>query len=104
MKGEALSYATTQGGAYTALTGFVLLKSRVDPVMQDDQRGMEMQLQGATLKGPLTPALTQGQFVKDSSVSPAEIYYVEAVKVEAQQISSLRRSPVLTGTPNRNAR
>ena len=103
-KGESLSYAATQAGSYTTLTGFVLLKARVDPVMHDDGRGMEMQMQQATLKGPLTPALATGQFIKDSSVTPAEIYSVESVKVEAQQIANLRRSPVLAGTPNRNAR
>lgn len=102
-KGESLSYSATQAGTYTALTGFVLLKARVDPVMHDDERGMDMQMQGSTLKGPLTPALELGQFVKDSSVSPAQIYYVESVKVEAQQIANLRRASVLAGTPNRKA-
>ncbi len=101
IKGESLSYCATVGGTYLAMTGWCLHKDRVQPFMEAE-REIELQAQTATLKGPLAPAMTVGLFVKDSSVSPARIYVIEAVKSEAQQVCGCKRTTAGTATPNRH--
>jgi hypothetical protein len=59
VRSESLSYAATQSGSYTALTGWVLTIDRLpSPVFNDQTQAGEVQ-QTATLKGPLTPAITR---------------------------------------------
>lgn len=83
--GHSVSYATTYAGTYTALTGFLLIKDRPAPRSQDDDHGMQVQSLGGTLKGPLTPAMIFGRFIKD--VGTGQIYTCLEPKFEAQQIA-----------------
>ena len=98
--GLTLGYRTGTSGAFTTLTGFVMHKDRLPSTQFDDRRDVEMTLQTATLKGPLSPALAKGYQVQvDSSAS--DIWSVENVMVKGQQIALLQRRPVHTLAPDR---
>ncbi len=98
--GHSVSYSTTYGGSYTALPGFLLIAQRPPPHEQDDDHQMMVQRQGAVLKGPLTPAMVDGYFIKD--VNTGLIYSCRTPKFEAQQIANLEYTdPKLFG-PDRN--
>ncbi len=103
IKGDALTWCATYGGSYAALTGFVIHVDRVQPAIMNDSRHLEEQEETATVKGPLTPALVRGYFVKDT-LNSNRIWYVEAVKVDQQQIARCRRVNQLDATPDRGAR
>lgn len=101
--GHSVSYATTYGGAYTALTGFVLIKDRPAPRTQDDDHQMEVQTLGGVLKGPLTPAMAHGYFIKD--VNTGQIYSCLEPKFEAQQIARVEvADPKQYGPDRKGAR
>lgn len=98
VRSESLSYCSTVGGTYTALTGWVLLIDRLPaPVFNDENQAGEVQ-QTATLKGPLSPALQRGWFIKDGN---NEIWAVEGVKGEQQQVCTLMRTKVTKRGPDR---
>ena len=103
VKGDALTYCATYGGSYAALTGFVIHVDRVEPVQQSDARNIEEQVEGATVKGPTTPLMVRGYFIKDT-LNSDRIWYVESVKIDQQQILKCRRTNQLDATPNRGAR
>ncbi len=85
--GHSVSYSATYGGSYTALPGFLLIQQRPSAHTQDDAHGAEVQVLGAVLKGPLTPAMLDGYFIKD--VNSGQIYSCRKPKFEAQQIANL---------------
>ncbi len=85
--GHSVSYCATYGGTYVALPGFLLIQQRPPPHTQDDAHGIEVQVLGAVLKGPLTPAMVDGYFIKD--VGTGTIYSCRKPKFEAQQIANL---------------
>ncbi len=102
-KGESLSYCTTYGGTYVALTGFVLHQQRPEAHSQDDDHGMEVQVLRATLKGPLTPAMADGYFIKN--VTTGVIYSCRTPKFESQQIANLEvADPKKYGPDRKGAR
>jgi hypothetical protein len=97
-RSESLSYATTVGGTYTTLTGWVLTIDRVPaPVFEEQTQAGEVQ-QTATAKGPLSPAIVRGYFIKDAN---NEKWAVEGVKTEQQQILTLSRIKVTKRAPDR---
>ena len=99
-KGDSLTYATTKGGSYSALTGWVLHVERLSAPIFGDQAQAGEVVQSATLKGPLTPVMARGYFVLDGN----GLYWaVEGVKTEAQQICVLMRTKVTERAPNRGA-
>ncbi len=102
-KGDSLTYCATLSGSYTALTGFIIHVDRVQPVTMNDSRHTEEQEETATVKGPSTPALVRGYFVKDVT-NGNKVWYVEAVKFDQQQIARCRRVNQLDATPDRAAR
>jgi hypothetical protein len=102
IKGDVLTYCATYGGTYAALTGFVIHVDRVQPI-RDGQGHIEEQEETATAKGPATPLLVVGYFVKDTA-NADRIWLVEGVKVDQQQIARLRRFTQGTATPNRGTR
>lgn len=102
VKGDVLTYATTYAGTYAALTGFVIHVDRVQPIT-DTPSHIEEQEETATVKGPATPLLAVGNFVKDVT-NGNRIWMVEGVKVDQQQIARLRRYTQGAVTPNRGAR
>lgn len=85
--GHSVSYCATYGGTYIPLPGFLLLQQRPGPRSRDDDHGMEVQVLGATLKGPLTPAMADGYFIKNENTGV--IYSCRQPKFEAQQIANL---------------
>ncbi len=99
-KGDALSYCATVAGSYTALTGFIIHVDRVDAVRSNDGGMIEEQWETATLKGPLSPALSVGYFIKDT-LNNNRVWYLEGIKVDQQQIARLRRIDQGIATPNR---
>ncbi len=103
IKGDALTWCATQAGSYAALTGFVIHVDRVEPVRMDDNQHIEKLIETATVKGPLTPVLARGYYIKDTLNSNL-VWYVEAVKVDQQQVARCRRVTQLAVTPNRGAR
>jgi hypothetical protein len=90
--GHSVSYRTGTSGSFTALPGFLLIQDRPQPHGFDGDREMETQTRGATLKGPLMPALADGYQVKDEITGI--IYACYDPKVEAQQIARLERVTV----------
>lgn len=98
VRSDAPSYSATFAGTYTPLTGFVLIIDRLPaPAFNEERQAGEI-AQTATLKGPLTPALSRGQFVKDGN---NDIWAVEGVKAEQQQICTLMRTKVTKRGPDR---
>ncbi len=101
--GHSVSYCATYGGTYVALPGFLLIQQRPSAHTQDDDHGMEVQTLGALLKGPLTPAMVDGYFIKD--VNSGTIYACRKPKFEAQQIANLEvADPKLFGPDRKGAR
>ncbi len=103
IKGDALTYCATVAGSYAALTGFVIHVDRADPVRMSGDRNLEEDEEWATVKGPLTPLMVVGYFIKDT-LNANRIWYVEAVKVDQQQVIRCRRISQGIATPNRGAR
>lgn len=103
-KEEDLEYATTPGGAFTALTGFVIHQDLMaEPTYDDDHRG-PTQTRRAYCKGPISPRLSIGYQVRDNTQIPALIWAVEGVIFECQQIATLsRQERVLGSGPDRGA-
>lgn len=103
-KEESLEYATTPGGAFTALTGFVIHQDLMaEPTYDDDHRG-PTQTRRAYCKGPVSPRLSIGYQVRDNTQIPALIWAVEGVIFECQQIATLsRQERVLGSGPDRGA-
>lgn len=98
VRSDAPSYSATYGGSYTALTGFVLIIDRLPaPAFNEQSQAGEI-AQTATLKGPLSPVISRGQFVKDGN---NDIWSVEGVKTEQQQICTLMRAKVTKRGPDR---
>lgn len=102
VKGDVLTYSATFAGTYAALTGFVIHVDRVQPVT-DTPSHIEEQEETATVKGPTTPLLVAGYFVKDTA-NADRIWYVEGVKIDQQQIARLRRVTQGAVSPNRGSR
>lgn len=103
IKGDSLTYCATYGGTYVALTGFIIHVDRVQP-MQDSPGHIEEQEETATVKGPASPALAEGYFVKDVT-NGNRIWRVDAQpKNDQQQIARLRRYTQGAITPNRGSR
>ncbi len=98
-KGESLQYATTIGGAYTTLTGFVLHQERVGEPIYNEHDRADAQAFNAILKGPATPLMVVGYEVKD--VITGLRWAVESVKLDVQQVCRLSRRVDITHTPNR---
>ena len=103
IKGDVLTYCATQNGTYTALTGFVIHVARVEPIRDGGERHIEELQESATVKGPLTPVLARGAFIKDT-LNGNTIWYIEAVKTDQQQVATCRRTTQLDATPDRGAR
>ena len=103
-KEEDLAYATTPGGAFTALTGFVIHQDLLtEPTYDDDSRGGS-QTRRAYCKGPVSPRLLIGYQIRDNTQIPAMIWAVEGVISECQQIATLARQERVNGTgPDRGA-
>ena len=103
-KEESLEYATTPGGAFTALTGFVIHQELMaEPTYDDDHRG-PTQTRRAYCKGPVSPRLSIGYQVRDNTQIPALTWAVEGVIFECQQIATLsRQERVLGSGPDRGA-
>jgi len=97
--GHSVSYRTGTTGGFTALTGFIILQDRPQPHGFDGDRGMETQMRGGFLKGPLTPAMADGYQVKDEN--SGIIYACYDPKFEAQQIARLERVTVEEFGPDR---
>lgn len=101
--GHSVSYSTTYSGSYTALPGFLLIQQRPAPRSQDSDHEMEVQILGAVLKGPLTPAMQENYFIKD--VNTSTIYSCRVPKFEAQQIANLEvTDPKQYGVDRQGAR
>ena len=98
LRSDTVSYSTTKGGSYTALTGWVLIIDRIPPPVFNDQTQAGESQQTATLKGPLTPALLRGYFILDGN---GDYWSVEGVKTEQQQICALMRTKVTKRGPDR---
>jgi hypothetical protein len=98
-KGESLQYATTLGGSYTAMSGFVLHQDLVSEPVYNEHDRADSQSFSATLKGPVTPALAVGYEVKDTVTGLR--WAVESVMVDVQQICRLMRRVERTRGPNR---
>ncbi len=103
IKGDALTWCATYGGTYAALTGFVIHVDRVEAVRMNDERHIEEQEETATVKGPLTPLMVVGYFIKDT-LNSNRIWYIEGLKVDQQQVIRCRRISQGIATPNRGAR
>ena len=103
-KEENLEYATTPGGAFTALTGFVIHQDLLtEPTYDDDSHGGS-QTRRAYCKGPVSPRLSIGYQIRDNTQIPAMIWAVEGVIFECQQIATLARQERVNGTgPDRGA-
>lgn len=103
-KGDALSYATSVGGTYTALTGWVIHPQPSIPgYSHDDERHLETQTELAIAKGPLSPVIATGYYLKDTA-NGDRVWYVESVATDLQQIVNLRRITQGDATTNRKAR
>jgi hypothetical protein len=103
-KGDSLSYATSAGGSFTALTGFIIQQEPVPEPDFNDGNHTPMQTRRAICKGPITPAFAIGYQIKDSTQSPALTWAVEGVLFESQQIATLsRKERVLSAGPDRGA-
>lgn len=86
-KGESVSYRAGGTGAFTALSGFILLQDRVPASAQDDDHHDEVQIRSAILKGPVTPELVRGYQVKDAITNL--VWSVQAVKIDSMQVCLL---------------
>ena len=103
-KAESLQYATVAGGAFTALTGFVIHQDPVQEPVYDENSRATMQTRRAFCKGPLTPLMAIGYQVKDLKQTAPYIWAVEGVTIEEQQIITLtRQERVLFSGPDRGA-
>jgi hypothetical protein len=99
-KGESIGYhATSPTGPFGALTGFVLNIDRLPPLTQDPDHEQEIVLTTGHLKGPVTPLMVRGYYVKDN-VS-GTVFAVQSVKLDVQQSCLLESVQVATFTPDR---
>jgi len=95
-----LGYRASGSGAFTTLTGFVHHKDRI-PQAQYDERG-EASIQSHTMivKGPTTPVMVRGYQIQVGG-SASDIWTVESVTIQSQQVILCRRTPILTLGPDR---
>lgn len=98
-KGETVGYRTGTSGAFTSLTGFVLIQQRVAEPTFSDSDEQEQQTFTATLKGPLTPALAVGNQIHDDITGYH--WAVRSIKNDVQQVCALERTEATNFTPNR---
>lgn len=98
-KGESVGYRTSTSGAFTTLTGFVLIQQRVPEPTFSDRDEQEQQVFNAILKGPTTPALAVGYQIQDSVTS--YVWSVRSIKNDVQQVCMLERTEATNFTPNR---
>ena len=101
-KGDTIGYRTSNSGSFTTLTGFVFHKDRVPVANFDDQGRAEVVAMTAYLKGPLTPAMVKGYQIQIGG-SSSDIWSVDSVMVDGQQICLCRRQQVQSLGPNRGA-
>lgn len=102
--GASLEYATSSGGAFTALVGFVIHQDLVGDPTYDSSDRVVAQARRGFLKGPLTPALALGYRIKDLTQTPNITWAVEGVMFEGQQIAALsRQERVGVAGPDRGA-
>ncbi len=97
-KGESLTYRTTHAGQTSALTGFVLHRDRVPQPSFLAERSAEAEVKEATLKGPLTPAMSIGYEIIDAN---SEAWVVESVMKDSQQICRCKRDRTISLGPDR---
>lgn len=103
-KEESLQYATTAGGSFAVLAGFVIHQDLLAEPNYDENSRAPTHTRRAYLKGPVSPALAMGYQIKDNTQSPALIWAVEGVIFECQQIATLtRQERVLFSGPDRGA-
>ena len=75
-KEEDLEYATSAGGSFSALSGFVIHQDLLtEPTYDDDSHGGS-QTRRAYCKGPVSPRLSIGYQVRDNTQIPAMIWAV----------------------------
>lgn len=99
IEGHSLDYRTTDVGAWTALTGFVLEEQRVGEPQYDSDDHVTEQKRIATLKGPTSPAIAKDHQVRDNTTG--RIWAVESVSFSQQQVCLLWRTEVGTHGPDR---
>lgn len=103
-KDESLQYATTSGGTYVNLDGFVIHQDLLTEPVYDNSDRVASQTRRAYLKGPVTPALAIGYRIKDNTQTPPLIWAIEGVMFECQQIATLsRQERVGVAGPDRGA-
>ncbi len=100
LKGDVVEYGPAAAGPWVSLPGFVMHPAQVQPRSHDDTAGMEIQEEGNIAKGPLTPALVVGQFLRDVT-NGNRVWCVEGVMTDLQQIITLRRVSQGRRTPGR---
>lgn len=96
--GESLWYRTAHGGTWVVLTGFVLDRDDVQVPQYNELDGAENTVRGGRLSGPLTPAMALGYEIKDGS---ADVWAVDTVEFDQQQLVALRRTTIANAGPNR---
>lgn len=99
VKGESVGYRTGTSGAFTTLTGFVLIMQRVPEPSYSADDMQEQQVFSAVLKGPVSPAMVVGYQIQDSVTS--FVWSVRSVKIDVQQVCALERTDVTKFTPDR---
>jgi hypothetical protein len=103
-KEELLQYATSAGGSFVSLVGFVIHQDLLAEPNFDENSRAPTQTRRAYCKGPVTPALAIGYQIKDNTQSPPLVWAVEGVIFECQQIATLsRQERVLFSGPDRGA-
>ncbi len=95
-----LGYRTSGSGAFTTLTGWVAHKDRIPQAQYDERGEAAVQSHTMTIKGPTTPVLVRGYQVQVGA-SATDIWSVESVTIQSQQVALCRRTPVLTLGPDR---
>lgn len=98
--GASLQYRTGTSGGFTALTGWVLIQNRVDPIMFDESRAAEEQQRTASLKGPVSPLMVQGYQVQD--ITTGIIWAIQSAKLGPHQVCVLEYVSTTKRTPERH--
>jgi len=83
----------------TALTGFVLNIDRLPGASEDVDHQRESMVISARLKGPVTPLMVKGYYVKDNI--SGTVFAVQSVKLDVQQSCLLESIKVTNLTPDR---
>lgn len=103
-KEESLMYATSAGGSFTALAGFVIHQDLLAEPNYDENSRAPTHTRRAYLKGPTAPGMAIGYQIKDNTQSPPLVWAVEGVIFECQQIATLtRQERALFSGPDRGA-